>query len=105
LDRLERILCTQNEKLDRLETLVYRIMHRDRVVLNEVNEGARAERVDERSANDGAPKMMRSKTETIENSLRVEQPDGDDFQHRDSGTKPVMCRPFPTERVHEFTSI
>jgi hypothetical protein len=31
LERLEKMVYAQHEKLDRLEDLVYRVMHRDRV--------------------------------------------------------------------------
>ena len=31
LERLEKLVFAQHEKLDRLEDLVYRVMHRDRV--------------------------------------------------------------------------
>jgi len=34
LERLEKLVCAQHEKLDRLEDLVYRVMHRDRVTSN-----------------------------------------------------------------------
>jgi hypothetical protein len=34
LERLEAMVYAQHEKLDRLEDLVYRVMHRDRVTLS-----------------------------------------------------------------------
>lgn len=34
LARLEKMVYAQHEKLDRLEDLVYRVMHRDRVTAN-----------------------------------------------------------------------
>lgn len=38
MERLESLVCTQHEKLDKLEDLVYRVMHRSRVTSNEDNE-------------------------------------------------------------------
>lgn len=40
MERLEGLVCTQHEKMDKLEDLVYRVMHRSRVDSQEEKEGS-----------------------------------------------------------------
>jgi hypothetical protein len=43
MERLESLVCTQHEKLDKLEDLVYRVMHRSRVDSHEEKETSEGE--------------------------------------------------------------
>jgi hypothetical protein len=85
--------CAQHEKLDRLEDLVYRIMHRDRVRLDGMPE-MNSMRYDKGSAGRRTTPNRSEK----ENTLHVQQQERDDLKSSscDSTFDEPVFSPIPS---------
>jgi hypothetical protein len=79
LERLEKMVLSQHEKLDKLEDLVYRVMHRDRVgVEDEVEERGESPQYEENGSpepNNHTPPSELPAASQDNNQQNISRPD------------------------------
>jgi len=97
LERLETMVHSQHEKLDRLEDLVYRVMHRDRVRVNKATETSNYYQL---SPNDD----QRSPPTRSETEITLPNPEGDEMGN-DPSYSQTMHKPDVATTFYPIPSI